>query len=201
MYVAKTTVRLTLNSSSVEVKQEREQASAVMLHYLGKHPKVLSDQLAKLMSLDSLMKRHEYHTGPCPGSTFASNYESPSSIYQGAFPDSSYITTMVDPSNMAPPSISFMNHGDPSYCGSITTSLDKSSISNVSPGLANDALHVASIMVCKAAWLFVIPVSGSTPFISAWKRASVKSPRSIDRTSITSWASSFVVAGGVTTGS
>lgn len=38
---------------------EDQQASAVMLHHLGGHPKVLSGQLAKLVSLDSFMNRHD----------------------------------------------------------------------------------------------------------------------------------------------
>jgi hypothetical protein len=37
---------------------EDQQASQVMVHHLGGHPKVLSGQLAKLVSLDSFMNRH-----------------------------------------------------------------------------------------------------------------------------------------------
>lgn len=38
---------------------EDQQASQVMIHHLGGHPKVLSGQLAKLVSLESFMKRHD----------------------------------------------------------------------------------------------------------------------------------------------
>ena len=38
---------------------EDQQVSVVMSHYLGGHPKILSDQLTKLLSLDSFMNRHE----------------------------------------------------------------------------------------------------------------------------------------------
>lgn len=37
---------------------EDQQASQVMVHHLGGHPKVLSGQLAKLVSLESFMTRH-----------------------------------------------------------------------------------------------------------------------------------------------
>lgn len=37
---------------------EDQQASSIMVHHLGGHPKVLSGQLAKLVSLDSFMNRH-----------------------------------------------------------------------------------------------------------------------------------------------
>jgi len=37
---------------------EDQQASSIMTHHLGGHPKVLSGQLAKLVSLDSFMTRH-----------------------------------------------------------------------------------------------------------------------------------------------
>jgi hypothetical protein len=37
---------------------EDQQASQVMIHHLGGHPKVLSGQLAKLVSLESFMTRH-----------------------------------------------------------------------------------------------------------------------------------------------
>ena len=37
---------------------EDQQASSVMTHYLGGHPKVLSNQLAKLISLESFQNRH-----------------------------------------------------------------------------------------------------------------------------------------------
>jgi hypothetical protein len=37
---------------------EDQQASSIMVHHLGGHPKVLSGQLAKLVSLDSFMTRH-----------------------------------------------------------------------------------------------------------------------------------------------
>lgn len=37
---------------------EEQQASQIMVHHLGGHPKVLSGQLAKLVSLDSFMNRH-----------------------------------------------------------------------------------------------------------------------------------------------
>lgn len=43
---------------------EDQQASQIMLHHLGGHPKVLSGQLAKLVSLESFMSRHnpfEHH--------------------------------------------------------------------------------------------------------------------------------------------
>ena len=37
---------------------EEQQASLIMVHHLGGHPKVLSGQLAKLVSLDSFQNRH-----------------------------------------------------------------------------------------------------------------------------------------------
>jgi len=37
---------------------EEQQASQIMIHHLGGHPKVLSGQLAKLISLESFMARH-----------------------------------------------------------------------------------------------------------------------------------------------
>jgi hypothetical protein len=37
---------------------EEQQASQIMVHHLGGHPKVLSGQLAKLVSLESFMTRH-----------------------------------------------------------------------------------------------------------------------------------------------
>ena len=37
---------------------EEQQASLIMVHHLGGHPKVLSGQLAKLVSLDSFQSRH-----------------------------------------------------------------------------------------------------------------------------------------------
>jgi len=37
---------------------EDQQASQIMMHHLGGHPKVLSGQLAKLVSLESFMNRH-----------------------------------------------------------------------------------------------------------------------------------------------
>ena len=37
---------------------EDQQASQVMVHHLGGHPKVLSGQLAKLVSLESFQNRH-----------------------------------------------------------------------------------------------------------------------------------------------
>ena len=37
---------------------EDQQASSIMIHHLGGHPKVLSGQLAKLVSLDSFQNRH-----------------------------------------------------------------------------------------------------------------------------------------------
>lgn len=37
---------------------EDQQASQIMVHHLGGHPKVLSGQLAKLVSLESFMNRH-----------------------------------------------------------------------------------------------------------------------------------------------
>jgi hypothetical protein len=37
---------------------EEQQASQIMIHHLGGHPKVLSGQLAKLVSLDSFRNRH-----------------------------------------------------------------------------------------------------------------------------------------------
>jgi hypothetical protein len=37
---------------------EDQQASTVLIHHLGGHPKILSDQLAKLVSLKSFQNRH-----------------------------------------------------------------------------------------------------------------------------------------------
>jgi len=37
---------------------ENQQASQIRIHHLGGHPKVLSDQLAKLVSLESFITRH-----------------------------------------------------------------------------------------------------------------------------------------------
>lgn len=50
---------------------EDQQASQIMHHHLGGHPKVLSGQLAKLVSLDSYQNRHnhfEVHAMPIPAS-------------------------------------------------------------------------------------------------------------------------------------
>lgn len=47
---------------------EDQQASTVLLHHLGGHPKVLSGQLAKLVSLESFRNRH----GGAPNATFVS---------------------------------------------------------------------------------------------------------------------------------
>jgi hypothetical protein len=43
---------------------EDQQASQIMIHHLGGHPKVLSGQLAKLVSLDSFMNRHNPYEHP-----------------------------------------------------------------------------------------------------------------------------------------
>jgi len=42
---------------------EEQQASQIMVHHLGGHPKVLSVQLAKLVSLESFQKRLAYNNG------------------------------------------------------------------------------------------------------------------------------------------
>ena len=39
---------------------EEQQASQIMVHHLGGHPRVLSGQLAKLVSLDTFQNRHNY---------------------------------------------------------------------------------------------------------------------------------------------
>src|SRR3989440_4446327 len=43
---------------------EDQQASQIMVHYLGGHPKVLSGQLAKLVSLESFQNRHNPFDNP-----------------------------------------------------------------------------------------------------------------------------------------
>lgn len=43
---------------------EDQQASQIMVHHLGGHPKVLSGQLAKLVSLDTFMNRHNPYEHP-----------------------------------------------------------------------------------------------------------------------------------------
>lgn len=43
---------------------EDQQASLIMIHHLGGHPKVLSGQLAKLVSLDGFMNRHSAFEHP-----------------------------------------------------------------------------------------------------------------------------------------
>jgi hypothetical protein len=43
---------------------EDQQASQIMVHYLGGHPKVLSGQLAKLVSLESFQSRHNPFDNP-----------------------------------------------------------------------------------------------------------------------------------------
>lgn len=46
---------------------EDQQASQIMVHHLGGHPKVLSVQLAKLVSLESFQNRMAYNNFPVPG--------------------------------------------------------------------------------------------------------------------------------------
>ncbi|RKF57571.1 putative homeobox domain-containing protein [Golovinomyces cichoracearum] len=74
---------------------EDQQASQVMVHHLGGHPKVLSGQLAKLVSLEPFMSRHDFYdeshfsasapvspTGPRPSSQPNFNAQPHVGMYQ-----------------------------------------------------------------------------------------------------------------------
>jgi hypothetical protein len=50
---------------------EEQQASQIMVHHLGGHPKVLSVQLAKLVSLESFQNRLAYNSGNSNNNNFA----------------------------------------------------------------------------------------------------------------------------------
>ena len=70
---------------------EEQQASLIMVHHLGGHPKVLSTQLAKLFSLDSFQNRHspfDLHTmaASAPVSPMAPPRPSSQPIAQMAHP-------------------------------------------------------------------------------------------------------------------